>query len=131
VEGRQRDEQCAGRHSSETVTAEPKCTAPQLRPGPMNPFLSFLLSDIFPGALHPEHLADLQKSGPKDETIGCGKLPFAVSRGWLVDHTRMKIFLPLEGKRGHGRAHQRKLGVLKPMSCPDVITKGEYFWEER
>ena len=36
----------------------------------MNPFLSFLLSDIFPGALHPEHLADLRKSGLQYIVLG-------------------------------------------------------------
>ena len=92
----------------------------------MNPFLSFLLSDIFPGALHPEHLADLRKSGLNDETIKSQKLrsvpphmiaqllgfdspgirsalliPFPDWDGQFMNHIRMKIFPPLTDKGGH------------------------------
>lgn len=84
----------------------------------MNPHLDFLLSAVYDGAdLHPEHLADLRKSGLTDETIQAQKirsappdmidrllgfhapnvrsayvLPFADPRGGWFDHTKLKVF---------------------------------------
>ena len=40
----------------------------------MNPNLAFLISDALPGALHPEHRADLVKSGLSDDTIKLHRL---------------------------------------------------------
>ena len=84
----------------------------------MSPHLEFLLSSIYEGAtLHPEHLADLHKSGLTHETIALQKfrtcppymidqllgfpapkvlhaylIPFADPRGDWLDHVRMKVF---------------------------------------
>jgi uncharacterized protein DUF3854 len=92
----------------------------------MNPFLSFLMSDAFPGALHPEHRADLRKSGLTDETIRLQRIrsvppatigrllgfdlpsirsamliPFPDPAGGLMNHIRIKIFPPLKDEDGH------------------------------
>jgi hypothetical protein len=92
----------------------------------MNRPLDFLLSAIYDGStLHPEHLADLRKSGLTDETIALQKIrtipphmidqllgfetpkvrhayliPFADPRGGWMDHVRMKIFPAITTESG-------------------------------
>lgn len=93
----------------------------------MNPYLDFLLSSVYDGSdLHPEHLADLRKSGLTDETIRVQRfrsvppgmidhllgfqapkvvsaylIPFPDPRGGFMDHVRMKTFPPLTDGTGH------------------------------
>jgi len=92
----------------------------------MNPHLEHLLSRIHDGALAPEHLGDLRKSGLGDETIVAnflrsvppamiGRLlgfdlvrvhsallfPFRSPAGGFMDHVRMKVFPTLEDTEGH------------------------------
>lgn len=91
----------------------------------MNPHLAFLLSDIYSGALAPEHRADLEKSGLVAETIqqhGIRSVPpdqiqyllgwdnaritsaYLIpypslgADGWL-DHVCLRLFPPLETER--------------------------------
>lgn len=92
----------------------------------MNPHLEFLLSVIYDGsALHPEHLADLRRSGLTDETIARQKirsvppsmiapllgfdapkvvhaylLPFADPCGGWFDFVRMKVFPTITTSKG-------------------------------
>ena len=84
----------------------------------MNPHLDFLLSSLYDGTgLHPEHAADLSKSGLTRDTIEAQKirtipphmidlllgfsapkvqsaylLPFPDPRGGWFDHVRLKVF---------------------------------------
>lgn len=85
----------------------------------MNPHLDFLLSAVYDrSGLHPEHLADLRKSGLTDETIArqhfrtvppdmidrllgfraagvrhAYVIPFPDLRGgWQLDHVKLKVF---------------------------------------
>jgi hypothetical protein len=88
--------------------------------------LKFLLSPIYSGALAPEHLDDLRKSGLRDDTIRAHRImsvppsmigqllgfdiaairsalliPFPDPRGGYMDHVRVKIFPSLQDRRGH------------------------------
>ena len=92
----------------------------------MNPFLSFLLSNAFHGDLHPEHRADLRKSGLTDPTIHLQRIrsvppamigrllafdmpsirsamviPFPDPAGGFMDQIRVKIFPPAQARDGH------------------------------
>lgn len=95
----------------------------------MNPHLAFLLSSVYDGAgLHPEHAADLRKSGLTDETIAAHKIrtvppdmfdrllgfqvppptlsmmliPYYDLCGLIVPHIRVKVFPPIhDGADGH------------------------------
>lgn len=93
----------------------------------MNPWLEFLLSRAFDGALAPEHRNDLQeKSSLTGETIRAAYfrsvplsmiprllgfdrpgvvsallIPFRSPAGGFMDHIRMKIFPSLKDKNGH------------------------------
>ncbi len=92
----------------------------------MNPDLAFLLSDAIPGNLHPEHLADLQRSGLRDQTVRIQRIrsippsmigrllgfdvtpirsamliPFPDPAGGFMNHIRMKVFPALRDKDGH------------------------------
>jgi hypothetical protein len=92
----------------------------------MNPHLAQLLSRAYDGALAPEHLADLRKSGLTDETIAAQfirsvppamlprllgfdlpavrsamLLPFRSPAGGFMDHVRLKIFPGLTDAGGH------------------------------
>jgi hypothetical protein len=83
----------------------------------MSRFLQHLLSRAYDGALAPEHLADLRKSGLTDDTIASQLIrsvpphmipqllgfdapkvtsayliPFADPRGGWLDHVRLKVF---------------------------------------
>lgn len=93
---------------------------------PSNATLAFLLSDAFPGSLHPEHCADARKSGLSDETMRLQRIrsvppamigrllgfdlpsirsamliPFPDPAGGFMDHIRLKIFPPLKNEDGH------------------------------
>jgi hypothetical protein len=92
----------------------------------VNSSLAFLLSDALPGSLHPEHRADLRKSGLTDQTIGLHRvrsvppsmfgsllgfdmpsvrsamvIPFPDPAGGFMDHIRLKIFPPQRDRAGH------------------------------
>lgn len=88
--------------------------------------LELLLSPMYDGALAPEHLTDLRKSGVTDATIRVHKImsvppslinrllgfvtrknvvsamliPFPDPRGGFMDHIRMKVFPPFSGRGG-------------------------------
>lgn len=92
----------------------------------MNPHLDFLLSSLYDrSALHPEHLADLRKSGITDQTIRAQKIrtvppsmidlllgfrapkvtsayliPFGDPRGGWLDLVRLKVFPTLTTEKG-------------------------------
>jgi hypothetical protein len=91
----------------------------------VNPTLELLLSALYPGALAPEHRADLEKSGLTDATIQQQKirsvppwminrllgfrtpkvtsaylLPFPDPRGGWMDHIRLKVFPSFTAKTG-------------------------------
>src|SRR5262245_11680357 len=89
-------------------------------------WLDLLLSAVYDRAgLHPEHLADLRRSGLTDETLRAQKIrsvppdmidpllgfkipsvrhayliPFADPRGGWMPHVRMKVFPTLKGPTG-------------------------------
>ena len=90
-----------------------------------DPHLSFLLSHAYPGALAPDHLADLRKSGLADPTIQSqcfrsvppamiGRLlgfeapgvvsayliPFLDPTGGFMDHIRVKVFPSINSADG-------------------------------
>ncbi len=92
----------------------------------MTRWLGHLLSRAFDGALAPEHLADLRKSGLTDQTIAAqfirsvppamiGRLlgfdmpslrsalllPFRAPTGGFMDHVRVKAFPTLRDADGH------------------------------
>jgi hypothetical protein len=92
----------------------------------MNAYLGHLLSRAFDGAVAPEHLADLRKSGLTEERIAqqlirsvppalIGRLlgfdipgirsallfPFRAPAGGFMDHVRVKIFPPITDAEGH------------------------------
>ncbi len=92
----------------------------------MNPALELLLSRVYDGAIAPEHLEDLLKSGLKAPTIEGALIrsvppamitrllgfdlpgirsallfPFRSPAGGFMDHVRMKIFPPLTDRAGH------------------------------
>jgi len=92
----------------------------------VNAGLAFLLSDALPGALHPDHRADLRKSGLTDETIRLQRIrsvppatigrllgfdlpsirsamliPFPDPAGGFMNQIRIKIFPPLKDEDGH------------------------------
>lgn len=116
----------------------------------MNPHLALLISAAYSGALHPEHLADLRKSGLADETIRRQRIrsvpphmidpllrfetpkvlsayvvPFADPRGGWMDHVRMKVFPPImTTKKGTIKYLQpRRSGVriFFPVSVLDAV----------
>ena len=92
----------------------------------MNPDLEFLLSEVYSGALAPEHRADLEKSGLAEATVRAQGIrsvppamivpllgfdipairsamlfPFPAPGGGWMDHVRMKTFPPLVDAKGH------------------------------
>jgi hypothetical protein len=100
------------------------------RPAPQPAdFLAFLLSAVYDRSeLHPDHLADLRRSGLTDETIRAQKLrtvppdmigallgfepprqirsmlaiPYPDRRGGFLPHVRLKLFPPIDdGDAGH------------------------------
>ena len=106
----------------------------------MNPTLRLLISDLYPGALAPEHRADLEKSGLADETLQRHKIrsvppsmierllgldapkvlsayiiPYPSSAGGWLDHVRLRIFPPYEDTKG------RTVKYLGPTGMPPRI----------
>lgn len=92
----------------------------------MNPHFELLIGRCFDGALAPEHLADLRKSGLTDDMVreqlirsvpphmipkllgaNWGSVrsallfPFRSPAGGFMAHTRVKIFPPLSDDEGH------------------------------
>ena len=124
----------------------------------MNHLLDFLLSVIYDNSsLHPDHLADLRRSGLSDETIARHKfrsvppsmipqllgfdipavrsallIPFPDPRGRFMDHVRMKIFPTLETPNGTIKYLQpRHSGVrlFFPLATlPRVLEGREPLW---
>jgi len=103
----------------------------------VNPHLELLLSRAYDGALAPEHLADLRKSGLTDETIATQLirgvppamipkllgfdipairsvmlLPYRSPAGGFMDHVRLKVFPGLTDADGH------TIKYLQPRSAP-------------
>lgn len=103
----------------------------------MNEALALLLSRWYDGALAPEHLQDLRKSGLSDETIArqfirsvppsmFGRLlgfddqrvrsmllfPFRSPAGGFMDHIRVKLFPSLTDSAGHTTKY------LQPRATP-------------
>jgi hypothetical protein len=91
----------------------------------VNSTLAFLLSGVNGDGLTPEHLADLRRSGLRDETIRVHRLrsvpsgmigrlvgfdvpavrsalliPFPDQRGGFLDHVRIKVFPPTKDRKG-------------------------------
>jgi hypothetical protein len=117
----------------------------------MNPHYDFLLSVIYDhAALHPEHLADLRKSGITDDTIARQKirtvmppaifhhllgfpipaaitsmyvLPFFNAGGGLTDHIRVKVFPSLSTKRDTVKYLQPKQSGVRIYFALDVLDK--------
>jgi hypothetical protein len=102
----------------------------------MNPHLELFLSRAYDGALAPEHLVDLRKSGLTDDTIAAqflrsappamiGRLlgfdlpairsamllPFRSPRGGFMDHVRVKIFPTLTDADGHSIKYLQRRGT--------------------
>lgn len=97
--------------------------------------LEHLISRVYDGALAPEHLADLRKSGLTDETIAAQYirsvppsmiprllgfdissvrsamlLPFRAPAGGFMDHVRVKIFPALTDADGHAIKYLQRKG---------------------
>ena len=116
----------------------------------MNPHLDFLLSAVYDRAdLHPEHLADLRKSGIGDGTIAIQKIrtipphmidqllgfpkpkvvsayliPFPDPRGGWFDHVRMKIFPTTRTEDGTTKYLQPKhsgVRIYFPLMTLDAV----------
>jgi hypothetical protein len=124
----------------------------------MNPHLDFLLSAVYDGAgFHPEHLADLRRSGLTDTTITRQKIrsvpphmidqllgfdprgvvsayliPFPDPRGGWLDHVRVKVFPTIMTERGTLKYLQpRGSGVrlFFPLATlPAVLTSDASLW---
>jgi len=103
--------------------------------GAVNRYLEHLLSRVYDGALAPEHLADLRKSGLTDETIAANFVrsvppamlprllgfdlpgvrsallfPFRAPAGGFMDFPRVKVFPPLVDRDGHGLKYLQPRG---------------------
>jgi Domain of unknown function (DUF3854) len=117
----------------------------------VNPHLALLISAAYSGALDPEHLADLRKSGLADETIRRQRIrsvpphmidpllrfeapkvlsayvvPFADPRGGWMDHVRMKVFPPITTEKGTIKYLQpRRSGVriFFPVNVLDAVLR--------
>jgi hypothetical protein len=124
----------------------------------VNPHLDFLLSVLYDkDPLDPGHLADLRKSGLRDETLTAQKLrsvppsmidlllgfatpkvvsayliPFADPRGGWMDHIRMKVFPSVVTKQGTIKYLQpRRSGVRLyiPLATPErALHSDEPLW---
>lgn len=102
----------------------------------MNPHLELLLSRGYDGALAPEHMADLRKSGLTDATIAANLIrsvppsliskllgfdvpeirlallfPFRSPAGGFMDHVRAKVFPPLTDTKGHAVKYLQPKGT--------------------
>ncbi len=124
----------------------------------MNGALELLLSRYYDGALAPEHLADLQKSGLTAKTIAqqfirsvppsmVGRLlgfdlpairsallfPFRAPAGGFMDHVRVKVFPPLTDAHGHTVKYLQPRGseprLFFAVSClHEVLESTEPLW---
>jgi hypothetical protein len=119
----------------------------------MNQCFDFLLSAVYDRAgLHPEHLADLRRSGVTNETITRQKIrsvpphmiaqllgfdpsgvlsayiiPFADPRGGWLEHVRLKVFPTLRTKRGAVRYLQPRGSAVRlffPMATLAAVREG-------
>jgi hypothetical protein len=118
----------------------------------VNRDLELLLSPVHPGALAPEHRVDLERSGLTDATIqthgfrsvppdmigrllgwdsakiqSCYILPYVDPRtgGWL-DHVVLRLFPPIETKRGTAKYAQRRgVGPRLYVPRPTIPALGE------
>ena len=112
----------------------------------MNPALGFLLSRAYDGALAPEHLADLRKSGLTDETIRealirsvppamihplLGFNPSGVvsaclfphrsaSAGGFIDFVSIKVFPALKDADGHSIKYLGRRGMAPRLYFPPM-----------
>src|SRR5262249_2533044 len=116
----------------------------------MNDHLDFVLSRVYDGfeRMHPEHLADLRRSGLTDETIVAQKartipphmidqplgstapkvrhaylIPFPDPRGGWMDHVRMKVFPSIVTDNGTIKYLQPKrsgVRIFFPLSTLDA-----------
>jgi hypothetical protein len=102
----------------------------------VNPALRLLLSRYYDGALAPEHLDDLVKSGLTPDTTAAHYVrsiplsmirplvgfdsteitsallfPFRSPRGGFLDHVRVKVFPPLVDRKGHALKYLQPKGA--------------------
>jgi len=120
----------------------------------MNPHLAHLLSRVYDGALAPEHLTDLRKSGLTTESISgqfirsvppsmiarllgfdipsvrsAMLLPFRSPAGGFMDHVRVKIFPTLTDTDGHTVKYLQPKGSAPRLyfvaSCLREVLEGE------
>jgi hypothetical protein len=117
----------------------------------VNPHLDFLLSCLYDDLLHPEHLADLHKSGLTDETIARQKIrtipphmidaligfevpkvshayliPFPDQRGGWFDHVRIKVFPSITTDNGTIKYLQRRRSgarIYFPLATLDAVLR--------
>jgi putative DNA primase/helicase len=116
--------------------------------------LELLLSKIYDGALAPEHLADLRKSGLTDATIAAQFIrsvppaliprllgfdmpsvrsallfPFRSPAGGFMDHVRVKIFPPRADAAGHTVKYLQPKGSAPRLyfvtACLQEVLEGE------
>jgi hypothetical protein len=115
----------------------------------VRPHLDLLLSALYDRLLHPDHRADLRKSGLTDETIAAQKIrtipphmidpllgfetpkvvsayliPFPDPRGGWMDHVRMKIFPTLTTREGAIKYLQPKRSGVRiyfPLATLDAV----------
>ena len=119
-----------------------------------NHWLKLLLSDIYPGSLAPDHLADLIKSGLTSETIQCqlirsvppwmiSKLlgfdpnevssallfPFHDPKGGFMDHVRIKVFPTFTGRDGQTVKYLQPKGsgvrLFFPITTMEEVLEGD------
>jgi hypothetical protein len=120
--------------------------------------LDFLLSVVYESFLDPDHLADLRRSGLTDETIRRHRIrtvpphmiphllgfdppavqsayiiPFPDSRGWFIDHIRVKVFPPYKDRSDNTVKYLQPRGagarLFFPMATLDaVLTSDGPLW---
>jgi uncharacterized protein DUF3854 len=119
----------------------------------MSRTLASLLGPVYGGALAPEHLADLRKSGLTDETIQAQYIrsvppcliprllgfdvrdvqsallfPFRSPAGGFMDHVRIKVFPALTDRKGHTLKYLQRRGSAPRLyfvgSCIDEVLHG-------
>jgi hypothetical protein len=115
--------------------------------------LEFLIGPVFEGNLHPDHRADLAKSGIREHTRQVQKIrsvppgmiaqflhfdpqgvtsamlfPFPNPAGGFMDHVRMKVFPPLTDADGHGVRYLQPSGsgvrLYFALSCLREVCEG-------
>jgi hypothetical protein len=120
----------------------------------VNGHLEHLLSKLYDGALAPEHLADLRKSGLTDDTIAAQLMrsaplsmiapllgfdlpgirsallfPFRSPAGGFMDHVRVKVFPTLTDAAGHSIKYLQPKGTAPRLyfvtRCLPEVLEGE------